>query len=140
MDEPRPKVGVGVMVIKNGKVLMTRRKGSHGAGEYAYPGGHMEFGESFEQCARREVAEETGLKIKNIKFLRLANVTKYEGKHYIDIALMAEWGSGEPQLLEPEKAEGWDWYNLDNLPPNLFEFCKTAFEALKTGQQYFDVE
>ena len=45
----RPKVGVGVMVFKDGKILLAKRKGSHGAGEYAFPGGHLEFGESFEQ-------------------------------------------------------------------------------------------
>ncbi len=79
------------MVLKDGRVLMGKRKGSHGAGEYAYPGGHLEMGESFEQCARREVNEETGLEINNIKFLRLDNVMKYPGKHYVDIALTADW-------------------------------------------------
>ena len=51
--ENHPKVGVGVMVLKDGKVLLTRRKGSHGAGEYSFPGGHLEYMESFEDCARR---------------------------------------------------------------------------------------
>lgn len=140
MSPDRPKVGVGVMVLKDGKVLMCRRKGSHGAGEYAYPGGHMEFGESFEDCARREVREECGLEIGNIRFLRLANVTNYPGKHYVDIALAADWKSGEPQALEPDKADGWQWYELDKLPSPLFEFCKSAFESLKTGRNFFDVD
>lgn len=54
-----PKVGVGIMVMKNGKVLLGKRKGSHGTGKYAWPGGHMEHMESFEECAKREVREET---------------------------------------------------------------------------------
>jgi len=37
-QENRPKVGVGIMIIKNGKVLLGKRKGSHGAGQYAWPG------------------------------------------------------------------------------------------------------
>lgn len=134
----RPAVGIGVMVIKDGKVLMTKRKGAHGTGEYAYPGGHMEFGESFEQCAKREVMEETGLEIKNVRFLRLDNVVKYTGKHYVDIALQADWVSGEPQLLEPDRAAEWKWFDFDNLPEPLFEFCISAFDSLRTGKNYYD--
>ncbi len=55
IPEQRPRVGIGVMVMKDGKVLLGKRKGSHGAGEYAWPGGHMEYMESFEDVAKREV-------------------------------------------------------------------------------------
>ena len=84
-DDLRPKVGVGVMVLKNGKVLIGKRKGAHGAGEWAWPGGHLEYMESFEDCARREVMEETGIEIHNIRFLRLMNLKEYAPKHYVDI-------------------------------------------------------
>jgi 8-oxo-dGTP diphosphatase len=100
------KVGIGVMVIKDGKVLLGKRKGKHGAGEYAWPGGNFEYMESFEECAKREVMEETGMEIHNIRFLRLFNLKTYAPKHYVDIGLIADWKSGEPQLLEPEKCEG----------------------------------
>ncbi len=59
-DLGKIRVGVGIMIFKDGKVLMGRRKGSHGAGEYAFPGGHLDFGESFEDCAKRETLEEAG--------------------------------------------------------------------------------
>lgn len=62
----RPKVGIGVIVRKEGKVLLGKRKNSHGAGSWAFPGGHLEYGESWEECARREVKEETGIAIKNM--------------------------------------------------------------------------
>jgi len=75
------KIGIGIFVFKNGKLLLSKRKGSHGAGEYASPGGHLEFGESIIECAKRECREETGIKIKNVRFLRLANLKKYTGKH-----------------------------------------------------------
>jgi len=97
-DDLRPKVGVGVMVLKNGKVLIGKRKGAHGAGEWAWPGGHLEYMESFEDCARREVMEETGIEIHNIRFLRLMNLKEYAPKHYVDIGLVAEWLSGEPKV------------------------------------------
>src|SRR3989338_1919081 len=90
----RPMVGFGVMVQKGGKVLLGKRKGAHGTGEYAWPGGHLEFGESITACAKREVREETGMDIKNVRFLRLMNLTNYPGKHYVDIAMVADWKSG----------------------------------------------
>src|SRR6266404_980268 len=100
MNEARPLVGIGVMILKDGKVLMTKRKGSHGEGEYAFPGGHLEFGESFEECAVRETSEESGIEIKDVRFQYIANIMKYGGKQYIQIGLKADWKAGKPQLLE----------------------------------------
>jgi 8-oxo-dGTP diphosphatase len=138
MEKEKPKVGVGVMVFKDRKVLLGKRKNSHGTGEYAWPGGHMEYMESFEQCAKRELKEETGIEIENIKFLRLLNFKDYAPKHYIDIGLTADWKSGEPQILEPEKCESWGWYDLNDLPNPLFKSLPSYFEALKTGRIFFD--
>lgn len=134
----RPRVGVGVMVLKHGRLLLGRRKGSHGAGEYAYPGGHLEHLESFEQCAKREVREETGLEIGPLRFLRVLNTRAYAPKHYVDLAFAADWVSGEPQVLEPEKIDGWAWYPLDALPTPLFGTIPTALEALTTGRTFWD--
>lgn len=132
------RVGVGVMIVKDGKVLLGRRQGSHGAGEYAWPGGHLEYMESFEACAKREVMEETGMEIQNVRFLRLQNLKRYAPKHYVDVGLMADWKSGEPKRMEPDKIEGWDWYDMDDLPEPLFAALPTYFEALKTGRAFWD--
>ena len=141
MEDPSkiyPKVGVGVMVIKNGKVLLGRRNGSHGKGQYAWPGGHMEYMESFEQTAKREVMEETGMEITNVRFLRLSNLKVYKPKHYVDVGLIADWKSGEPKIMEPEKCEGWAWYDLEHLPQPLFETIPSYIEAFKTGKNFWD--
>lgn len=137
-QENRPKVGIGIMVFKDGKLLFGKRKGSHGAGEYAFPGGHLEYMESFKDCAMREIEEECGIKIKNIRFQLLANVTKYAPKHYVHITLAADWESGEPEVREPDKSESWGWYNLDQLPEPMFEMCKISAESHLTGCNYFD--
>lgn len=63
----RPKVGVGVLIVKGSSVLLGKRKGSAGAGTWATPGGHLEFGESWAQCAVREVHEETGLTLTDVR-------------------------------------------------------------------------
>jgi 8-oxo-dGTP diphosphatase len=139
MNDAKPKVGVGIIVVRDGKIMLTRRKGSHGTGEYAGGGGHLELLESFEECVLRELAEEAGpqLKVKNLRFLCVTNVTTYAPKHYIDIGMTAEWESGEPLLMEPDKAEGWDWYDIDDLPSPLFSMMENYIKAYKTGQAYF---
>lgn len=126
------------MVMKDGKVLLGRRKGSHGAGEYSWPGGHMEYMESFEQCAKREVMEEAGIEIENVRFLRLMNLKVYAPKHYVDIGLIADWKSGEPQVCEPDKMEDWAWHDMGQLPEPLFHTIPTYVEAYKTGKNYWD--
>jgi 8-oxo-dGTP diphosphatase len=68
MTDQQPRVGIGVIVMKAGKVLLGKRMGSHGAGEYAWPGGHLEYMESFAECAAREVMEETGMQIGPLRF------------------------------------------------------------------------
>lgn len=132
-----PKTGIAVMVMKDGKVLLGKRKGAHGEGTYAFPGGKLELGESFEECAKRETREEAGIEIENIRFLRLLNF-KYYDKHFVDIGLLVDWKSGEPQICEPEKCDGWAWYDIDTIPEPLFEGCQSAIEAYKTGKNYFD--
>jgi len=135
----QPKVGIGIMIFKDGMVLLGKRKGSHGEGEYAFPGGHLEYMESFSDCARREVAEECGIKIKNICFQFLANIAKYAPKHYVHIGLLADWESGEPKVLEPGKCELWDWFEIDKLPQPLFETCKLAIDSRCDGTDYYDL-
>src|SRR5215510_5131841 len=102
MERDQPRIGVGVMILKDGLVLLGQRKGAHGAGEYAFPGGHLEYMESFEQCARRETWEECGLQITNIRFQFVANVTTYVPRHYVHIGLLADWSGGTPTVREPE--------------------------------------
>lgn len=117
----RPKVGVGVIVIKDGKVLLGKRKNAHGKGAWCYPGGHLEHGESLEECSRREVSEEAGVKIKNLRFSTITNdIFKSEKKHYITICMISELASGEVKVMEPRKCEEWRWFEWDKLPRPLF--------------------
>lgn len=131
------RVGIGILVFREGKVLLGKRNNTHGSGEYAFPGGHLEFGESFEDCAKRECMEEAGIEITSVRFIRLSNMKKY-GKHYVDIGLAADWKSGEVKVMEPNKITDWDWYETDNLPKPLFGLIEQTIEALKSGQNFFD--
>ncbi len=138
-EKSRPLIGVGVMVFKDGKVLIGKRKSEMGRGSYIFPGGHLEYMESFDSCVRREVLEESGLDSKAIYLpARVYNLKEYDPKHYIDLSFAADWVSGEPKVLEPEKNESWRWYDLENLPSPLFAGMSSTIESYKTGKNYYE--
>ncbi|WP_125779046.1 nucleotide triphosphate diphosphatase NUDT15 [Pseudoalteromonas rubra] len=115
------RVGVAVVIKRQGKLLLGERIGAHGAHTWATPGGHLEVGESIEQCARREVLEETGLELTQVTPMGYTNdVFESEGKHYITLFMQGECEQGEPQLLEPNKCVQWRWFSPNALPAPLF--------------------
>jgi 8-oxo-dGTP diphosphatase len=137
-EQEQVKAGVGVMILRGGKVLLGLRKGGNAAGEHSFPGGRLEHLESFEDCARRETLEECGVEIKNVRFLYLANIKKYAPQHYVHIGLIADWESGEPRVQEPKSCGGWEWYGLDELPLNADITLMMGVESHRTGRNYFD--
>lgn len=119
-----PKVGVGVFVWKDGKFLMGKRKGSHGHDTWSIPGGHLEFNESWAECALREVMEETGMTANNVRFLAATNdLFPEDKKHYVTIWVECDWVSGEPTITEPDKWVDQEWQTFKTLPSPLFEPC-----------------
>src|SRR5262245_6048430 len=94
------RVGVGVIVKRNGMILLGKRKNAHGTGLWAPPGGHLEFGETVEACAKRELLEETGLIANSIQLGPWTENIMEEGKkHYITLFTFVEDFEGEPKLL-----------------------------------------
>jgi 8-oxo-dGTP diphosphatase len=128
--DKRPKVGVGVVVRQNGKVLLGKRKGAHGAGDWSTAGGHLEFGESIEECATRELLEETGLKALSVQLGPWVSNVIEGDKHYITIFVFVDQFEGELQLLEPTKCEGWEWFEGDAIPFPLFPTIRSLIEKI----------
>jgi len=128
-------VGIGVVVFKDGKILLGFRKKSHGSESWSLPGGKLEFGESFEQCAEREVLEETGLQIKNLQTLCVHNdFFEKEQKHFATLGMTADWVEGELRAKEPEKFNPIEWFSLDALPQPLFMPSRKVIEFLKANR------
>lgn len=116
-----PQIGVGVIVIRDNKVLMQKRLSKHGHGTWAFPGGHLEFGESPEQCAIRETKEEAGINITNLRRGPYTNdLHASEQKHVITLFIITDSFTGEPTVCEPEKNEGWEWFEWNDMPEPLF--------------------
>lgn len=120
-NEKIPRVGVSVIIKKDNKILLGKRKGSHGDGTWAFPGGHLEFKEKVFDCAEREVAEEVGIKIKNLKYgLYTEDYFEKEDKHYITIFVTSDYSSGKVENLEPDRCESLEWFDWNNLLDDLF--------------------
>jgi 8-oxo-dGTP diphosphatase len=137
----RPKIGIGVIILKDNKVLMLKRKNAHGAGSWSFPGGHLEFNEGIVECARREVMEETGITIKNLRYGPFTNdIFESEGKHYVTLYLIAEHDSGEARIMEPHKSDGLGWFEWGSLPDPLFipvqNLLKIGFKPILSLPEY----
>lgn len=141
-DPRRVFVGIGVLIVRDGLTLVGKRKGSHGAGKWAFPGGHQDHGESWETCAVREVLEETGMTVKfreydpgrNQKFLCVTDdFMPEDDRHYNTVYVICDWVSGEPQLLEPHKCEGWEWVTYREL---VSKISPEGQEHYKKGNPY----
>lgn len=124
--EKRPRVGLAAVVIKNDQILLGKRIGKIGDARWAPPGGHLEYGESVEACASRELLEETALVAKTlIPGPYTNNLIAPKNQHYVTLYVFIPEFEGTLQCLEPEKCAGWEWFDIDHLPTPLL----TSFDA-----------
>ena len=124
----RPGVGFGVIVFndKNQILLGLRNEDAekadselHGEGTWTMPGGKLDYGETFEQGGIREVKEETDLNIDEIRVLSVQNDMNAHA-HFVTIGLIADKWHGRVKTMEPDEITEWRWFDLDNLPKQLF--------------------
>ncbi len=129
MTEEKKKVGggIGVVLFRDGKFLFGKRHDDlikadsalRGEGTWCIPGGKLDFRESFEEGAKREVLEETGIKINKIEVICVSN-EENQYAHFITVGLFSDDFDGDPQVLEPDEITKWEWFSPDNLPSPIF--------------------
>ena len=95
-----PKVAVGAAVMKEGRILLVKRKYPPKKGMWAIPGGSVMLGESLQAAAEREIMEETGLIIKAKEPVYTFDLIERDAKgkilfHYVVVDLSAEYVSGD---------------------------------------------
>ncbi|MCX4364896.1 MAG: NUDIX domain-containing protein [Bacilli bacterium] len=121
------KAGVGVLIFdERGRLLLGRRAlnavdtgGIYEPGSWNCPGGKQEYDETIVEAAIREVKEETNLDISNVESFGASDDVE-DGKHFVNIHLIAKSYSGTLKVMEPEKIDIWEWFPLDELPENLY--------------------
>ncbi len=135
----RPNVGLGIIILnEKGEILIGKRKGSISP-YFSIPGGHLEMGESFEEGIKKEVLEETGMTIINPKVLSITNnlrTYKESGIHHVSVNMFTDKYIGTPQVMEPEKCEGWFWVKPENLPQPHFDASEFAIKCFLENQFY----
>lgn len=136
-----PKIGVGVIIVKDNQVLLGKRLSKHGFGTWSFTGGHLEEDETPAQCAIRETKEETGLVVsKIIEGPWVSDFFEESNQHYLTLFFISQHQGGTPQLTEPDKIQEWSWFNWNALPNPLFKPIKTllaqGFDEHKLKQHF----
>lgn len=131
------KTGIGVLILDGNKVLLGHRavniKDTGGIFEpdtWTLPGGKQEYDETILECAIREVKEETNLDIEDLEVYG-ADDDIQPNKHFVTLYVKALKYSGELKIMEPDKQDEWRWYDLDELPDNLYSPSKKALKLYK---------
>lgn len=128
-----PSVGVGAVLIWEGRVLLIRRGKEPLRGRWVVPGGTVELGETLEEALVREVQEETGVTVRPQDVLLVFDRIEREGGevryHYVIVDYLCEYLSGEPRagsdaeavaLVAPEDLPAYD------LPPLAIQVVQRA--------------
>ena len=134
MDNHHTQISIGILIYKDNNILFGKT-----VDKYILPVGHLEYMESFNDCAKREVLEECGIKIKDIELQYISNTNSYKPKHYIHIGLKAQWESAEPQVLEQGAILEWQWIDENNTPTNVSKGTQLTLRALKEGCNIYDL-
>lgn len=142
-DRRTAKLVSYVLLERDGKILIGKRKNAFGAGCWSMPAGHIERNESVMQCAARELREETGIDASVFEFLAARLVPPYElngetAGDYVAFLVRAKGWSGEPENAEPEKNEGWQWLDPAALPEPLFPPVRMLLACVKAGAPFLD--
>ncbi|ACM36733.1 MULTISPECIES: NUDIX domain-containing protein [Rhizobium/Agrobacterium group] len=127
-----PGVGVGLAIVRDGKLLLYKRMRPPEAGFWSIVGGKVDVLEPAEQAARREAEEETGLTIGSVEFVSVSEqIIAADRQHWVSLLYKTSDISGEATLTEPDKLSDFGWFALDDLPQPLSAFTKAVLPFLR---------
>ncbi len=139
------KVAVFLILTReeNGKteiLLQERYNTGYMDGKYdAACSGHLEKGESVSMALVREAKEEIGIDI-NEKDLRFVELIHSYKEDYINVFFTTKKYSGTPKIMEPEKCDDLRWFDIENLPENIFPRIKNVLININKGILYDDAD
>lgn len=127
-----PGVGVGLAIMREGRLLLYRRLKAPEAGYWNIVGGKVDHLEPAETAARREAEEETGLAIGTVDFVGVTEqIIAADRQHWVSLLYRTDDFSGEPSLVEPDKLSDFGWFELDKLPQPLSAFTVSILPYLR---------
>jgi 8-oxo-dGTP diphosphatase len=111
--EPRPLVGVGCVVVHDGRVLLVRNR----TGRWSTPGGHLDFGESPAAAAARETLEETGILVRDVEFVAVTNDVMGDAHgHYVTLWFRGRAEDAAIVVGDTEEITEAGWFSPHALP------------------------
>ena len=132
------KAGFGVMIKNGDKILLGLRSGDptktafREDSTWTFPGGKMHFGEGLKQGASREVKEETDIDVDDMEIVGLMNNIN-EHAHFVTVCFLVTKWHGELKTMEPDEITDWKWFDIDDLPENLYTPTKKFIQQYKDG-------
>lgn len=125
----RPRIGVGCVVRRGPELLLIRRRGPHGGGTWSTPGGDLELGEEPARCAIREAEEETGARVRSLRFVGLTNDVIGRKRHYVTLWYEGEYANGDIRVRGRHELTEVGWFDEQALPEPLFPPFKNLLEG-----------
>jgi mutator protein MutT len=125
-----PGVGCGAAILRDGKLLLVKRRRAPEAGHWNLPGGKVDFGETVADAVKREIREEVGLDIDLLRMLGIVEMVGIDDQHWVSPIYLAGATEGEARNNEPEKLEAVAWAALDAPPQPLALAARQALSAL----------
>lgn len=131
----KPFIGctASVIVIRDGETLMQKRADT---GNWCYPGGFMEMGETVQQCAAREMWEEVGLTAQHLEFFDTFSGKEHrvvypngDEVYIVDHVYLCKKYSGTERMIDGEAVE-LRWFPITALPMQMSSNCKRVLEAV----------
>ena len=134
----RPVPATIGVVFREGRVLLVRRANPPDAGKWGFPGGKIEWGETIEAAAVREIAEETGVQtVARRVFTAVDCFDRRESnrlhQHYILLAVLCDWVSGEP--LGADDALEARWFSAADIAREDLALSLNVPEVIRLGEQ-----
>lgn len=131
------RLAVQVMLLRGDQTLLLKRQNTgYEDGNYGFPAGHIEFGETVISAAVREANEEAGVDIEESDLQVTGVMHRIHRVTYVDFFLTCYKWSGEPFNREPEKCSELKWVKLDDLPGNMVPYIEVGI-SLGTDQMWF---
>jgi len=125
-------VNIDILVIREGKILLGQFSDKwliNGKKYWGVPGRDIHFGESFGDAAKRYIKEETGCELERYIVFSV-NANHALDNHFVGIGVWAEI-TGMPANTQPEDWDKWEWFDVNDLPVNIFPPAKNIINCFK---------